>query len=301
LPSLLSELLAITESAGWRPFGGRFAPVLAEVRRSGSVQRLSVAVSDGTQRVPSVVMGLQISALDADSFVLRLQSSLRLARDSEILRSAGRRYRQQHGSEGMPSVNALLESGLIQFEPGALWPRYRWQGETTVAEPPLAAPDFASDAYQRSEPGGLVLRYLMPPFTANDIEHRFAGKVGKLQLDDLEAGRYRLCSGYYQGTLWIGNDASVVIDWIARLAAEAAPSPYAEVAALGPDVAHAKALALVLPARLLDVGQIYPDDDVNQVSRRALADLAQYRAALFGLSGDDRNQELHVWATLLRR
>lgn len=280
LPAILRDLSTLLESVGIRPFGGRFAPVLEELRRGDGVLRLGVAVSDTRQRVPSVVMGLEMSAADADAFVLRLQSSLRVARDNEVLLSAGRRHRRQPSDKAMPDVTALLRSGEIAPEQGALWHRYQWQGETVVAKPPLTAQDFAGDVYNRTTAGGLALRYLMPPFTANDLEHRFAKDRDELQVDELLADRYRLCSTYSGDTLWIGNDEPVLVDWIAHLAKDPPSSAFAEIANLGPGALRAKALGLAQPARLLEAAQLYPDNEINRLARGDFSDLAPFRAVL---------------------
>ncbi len=300
LPALLREASAVLLSAGYAPFGGRFAPVLAEVSSSEGVRRLHVALSDSSKRVPGVVMGLQMSATDADALVLRLQTSLRVARDNEILRSAARRHREQHPDAAAPAVAELLDGGQIAADRGGLWARYRWQDDMAVPNPPLAAQDFAGNDYTAKSGEGMRLRYLMPPFTANDLEHRFAERREELQVDRLVADEYRLCSVYHDGTLWIGNDAAVVGEWLARLAGEALANPLAEVAALDSRAADAKALMLLQPSRLRDAGQLYPDDEINQLSRQALADLDAYRAVLLDVAADPQAKELHVRARLVR-
>ena len=173
------------------------------------------------------------------------------------------------------------------------------QGKAVEPKTALTARDF--NPYTRKAADGSTLHYLMPPFTDNDLAHRFDKARDTLQLEELRADRYRLCSTYREGTLWIGNDASVLSGWIGRLQRDPPTNNFADAAELGNDASHAKALALAQPARLLEAGQLYPDNEVNTMSRQWLADLAQYRAALIGLSADTREQELHVWATLLRQ
>ncbi len=301
LPRLLRTLLTLLESTSTAPFGGPFAPVLQELQRGEGVRRVSIAVSDTRQRVPGVMLGVQISARDADAFILRLQSSLRATRDNQILRSVASNHRQQQAGEATPDIAALLQSGEIELEREALWLRYRWKGDTVVANPPFAAQDFSGDTYARTTADGLALRYLMPPFTANDLKHRFAAEREELQVEDLLADRYRLCSAYYEETLWIGNDAPMLIDWITRVSKEPPSSTYTEVTSFTPGVVRAKALALAQPARLLEAAQLYPDNDVNQLARQDFSDLSPYGAVLIGMEAAANEQELNVWATFRRR
>ena len=122
-----------------------------------------------------------------------------------------------------------------------------------------------------------------------------------MKVDELKADRYRLCSIYHNGTLWIGNDGTILANWIERLRHAAPSSNFADAATLNPDAENAKVLTVVQPVRLFEAGQLYPDNDVNKMSRQWLADLAPYRSVLVGLSTDPQEQELYVRATFLRR
>lgn len=296
---LIRELSALLDNAGIRPLAGRFAPVIAELRRGDNLQRLSVAVSDANQRVPGFVLGLQMPAADADAFVLRVQTALRINRDGDILRSASARLREAQGGGAVPGLQALIDNDQIKPEEGALWHRYRWPGTAVEPKTALTKQDFSS--YERPAADGSLRRYLMPPFNDNDIAHRFHDSRDSLQLDQLRADRYRLCSTYRQGALWIGNDAIVLDAWIARLQRDPPSTNFQDAAVLSRAAAQAKVLVLAQPAHLLQAGQLYPDNEVNTMSRQWLVDLAAYRATLLGLSADARAQELHVWATFLRR
>lgn len=88
---------------------------------------------------------------------------------------------------------------------------------------------------------------------------------------------------------------------IERLRHAAPSSNFADAATLNPDAENAKVLTVVQPVRLFEAGQLYPDNDVNKMSRQWLADLAPYRSVLVGLSTDPQEQELYVRATFLRR
>ena len=327
LTAQFQDLAAIPFIAGLEPLSGQFAPVFAELQGSASVQGLSVAVSDANQRVPGLVLGVRMDISEANALMLRLQTSLRIKRDREILRSAREIYAQKFGSNKLPPLqayidagvfknvqrpglifnrnDALIIAGVITDEPGALWSRYPYPqaGAITPADPdpPFTAQDFAGEDYVRAATGGGTLRFLMPPFTNNDLVHRFADKRDELKVDELKADRYRLCSIYHNGTLWIGNDGTILANWIERLRHAAPSSNFADAATLNPDAENAKVLTVVQPVRLFEAGQLYPDNDVNKMSRQWLADLAPYRSVLVGLSTDPQEQELYVRATFLRR
>lgn len=305
LTAQIQDLTATLLIAGLEPLGGQFAPVFAELQGSSSVQGLSVAISDPNQRVPGLVLGMRMGISEANALVLRLQTSLRVKRDREILRSARTVYAQKFGAGMVPPMQALIYAGVIKDEPGALWSRYPYPqvdaSTPSDPDPPFSAQDFAGEDYVRVAASGGTLHFLMPPFTDNDLEHRFADKREELKVDELKADRYRLCSIYQNGNLWIGNDGTVLANWIERLRHQA-PSPnFADAATLDPNAETAKMLMVVQPVRLFEAGQLYPDNDVNKVSREWLADLALYRSVLIGLSTDPQEQELYVRATLLRR
>ena len=302
LTAQIQDLAAIPFIAGLEPLGSQFAPVFAELQDSSSVQGLSVALSDPNQRVPGLVLGVRVSESEANALVLRLQTSLRIKRDREILRSARAVYAQKLGGGKVPPMQALIDAGVIKDETGALWFRYpHTQVDVSTPSPPFSAEDFASEDYVRIAAGGGALHFLMPPFTDNDLDHRFANKREELNVDELKSGRYRLCSIYQNGTLWIGNDDTVLSNWIERLRHQA-PSPnFANAATLNPSAENSKVLTVVQPVRLFEAGQLYPDNDVNQMTRKWLADLALYRSVLIGLSTDPQEHELYVRATLLRR
>lgn len=296
---LLRDLAEIPAVAELEPLHGHFAPVFKQLQRSDSVRGLSIAVSNANLRVPGIVLGLRMAASDADAFVLRLQSSLRSERDREILRSARAAFAQQSGTEDQPTSQDLLDAGILQVEPGALWSRY-----ATIdadPDPTLTAKDFSGEEYRHPLAGGNTLRSLMPPFSENDLAHRFADMRDELEVDELRNDRYRLSSVYIDGNLWIGNDGQVLTHWIDRLLGEAQTENFADAAFLDPDAAEAKVLATVQPVRLLEAGKLYPDNDVNRTSRQWLTDLASYRTALFSLSSDPKEQGLNVRATLLRQ
>jgi hypothetical protein len=296
---LLRDLVAVPAVAKLKPLQGHFAPVFAQLQRSDSVRGLSVAVSNANQRVPGMVLGLLMAESDADAFVLRIQASLRSERDREVLRSARATYAQRFGTESVPTNRALLDAGILEAEPGALWSRYA----TSDAEPDpaLTAEDFSGDEYMHAIAGGGTLRSLMPPFSDNDLVHRFANMRDDLQVDELREDRFRLSSIYKDGSLWIGNDGQVLTHWTDRLQREAQTRNFSDAAILDPDAANAKVLAAVQPVPLLEAGKLYPDADVNRTSRQWLTDLAAYRTALFSFSSDPKEQELYVRATLLRQ
>ena len=269
-------------SAGYTPYGGRFAPVLAQVPDSEGIRRLHVALSDSTRRVPGVVMGLQMSAADADTLVLRLQTSLRLARDQEILRSAARRHREQlaaavpsapsvptlaappsaPGAPGAPaaaaapSVAELLEAGQIAADRGALWARYRWQGDKVLPSPPLSAQDFAGADYAARSADGLPLRYLMPPFTATTSI--IALRCGETNCRSIDCSPMPTGCAACTTTARCGS-ATMRRSFATGLRACRAPRrriPLAEAAALDFAGRECKALVLLQPSRLRDAGQL---------------------------------------------
>jgi hypothetical protein len=278
-----------------------FPGLLNDLRGANTLSEISLAASDPTARVPRMVAGLRMAETEADVVVLKLQTSLRLKRDREILRLAADAYRSQASLDAATPVRVetLRRSGLLGVQNDALWPRYALASDHEVPEPALAARDFDNPSYNRYGGAGIVLRYLMPPVTEDDFAYRFSAKRDQIDEAELKRGGYRLCSVYIDGTLWLGNDAEVLADWLARLAAMPV-SNYAASVNTREAPALAKANLLLLPRELLESSQLYPDDTVNESTRKLLADIQQYRSARLVIESHLPEREIHLLARLDR-
>jgi hypothetical protein len=291
-----------TRSGPLAGFQRLFPGLLDELRGFDSVTDLSLAASDPLARVPGVVVGLRMAKAEADDLVFHLQSSLRLKRDREVLRLAAKRYRSDNGLAGSApaAVGALLAAGLLDNRRDPLWPRYSAASEVASPEPALARRDFDNPSYVRSGDAGVVFRYLMPPVTDDDLSYRFTDQKAESQRTDLKQDKYRLCSAFDGGTLWLGNDAEVLGGWLARQRRAPVSSDYADALARHGGLAHSKLNLLLLPRQLLESSQLYPDDTVNKTMRDYLADVQQYRSALLVVTPYPTEREIHVLASFDR-
>jgi hypothetical protein len=285
----------------------RLFPGLLQQELGGlqTVDGLSVAASDPSARVPGAVVGLRMSAAEADDLVFQLQRSLRLKRDREVLRLAADRYRAALASAGLADarevpMQALLNLLPLSQEAHPLWSRYQVANAQEQPEPALTRADFDNTSYVRPGVDGGVLRYLMPPVTDDDIRYRFAGRAGEIQMADLKRDKYRMCAAYNAGTLWLGNDAEVLVGWLGRLRRAPASTDFVDAMQRHDGVAATKLDLLLLPRQLLESSQLYPDEGVNRAARQALADVRQYRSALLVLTPHTNEREIHVLASFDR-
>jgi hypothetical protein len=298
LSYFLRYLPADTPSGPLAGFQRLFPGLLDELRGVNSLSELSLAASDPLARVPGMVAGLRIAKTEADAMVVRLQSSLRLKRDREILRLAADEYRSQASLDaGTPvTVQTLRVHGLLGQQNDALWLRYALANDRAVPKPALAGRDFDNPSYVRPGKAGIVFRYLMPPVTDDDLSYRFSDKRDQIDAAELKQNKYRLCSAYRDGTLWLGNDAEVLAGWLARLGAMPVSNDYAAAMDGREAPAQAKLNVLLLPRQLLESSQLYPDDKVNKTMHELLVDVRQYRSAQLVITPIETEREIHVLA-----
>jgi len=298
LPYFLRYLPADTPSGPLAGFQRLFPGLLDELRGVNSLSELSLAASDPLARVPGMVAGLQMAKTEADAVVVRLQSSLRLKRDREILRLAADAYRSQASLDAATpvTVQTLQVAGRLGPQSDALWSRYALANDRAVPKPALAGRDFDNPSYVRPGEAGIVFRYLMPPVTDDDLAYRFSDKRDQIDGAELKQDKYRLCSAYRDGTLWLGNDADVLAGWLARLSAMPVSNDYAAAMDGREAPAQAKLNLLLLPRQLLESSQLYPDDKVNKTMRELLADIRQYRSAQLVITPHRTEREIHVLA-----
>jgi len=289
-------------------FNAIFPELLHELRHFTTLTHIGIAPRQLSERVPGVIAGLTMSKDEADALVFRLQSSLRLKRDREVVRGAIERYRERTPSEraGSPAVqaDALLAAGLLRPDRDALWSRYRRLDARRVAsmtpEPALAPNDFVGESYVKRRAEGFELRYVMPPVTDDDLDYRLVEERGKIESEDLKRDRYRLCAVYISGTLWLGTDADLLDRWLELLRSDSATNEFRDLASIRPSADDAKLSALALPRQLLESGQLYPDWNVNRTTRLMLADFSQYRTALMTMTTRRGERELDVAVTFRR-
>jgi hypothetical protein len=285
-------------------FDALFPGVLQELRELTTLTHAGVTMSEISERVPGVIAGLAMSQNEADELVFRLQSALRVKRDTEILQAAIEQYLNAPGSAEVDrsvTVDALLAACLLRPERNSLWSRYALtEGSTSVLVPKFSPSDFLNDSYINRQSDGTILRYVMPPVTDDDFDYRLSELKEEIEIDELKRDRYRLSSVYVGNTLWLGNDADVLGRWLDRLRSQHISTEYRELLAIDPSAAAAKVSLLALPRQLLESGELYPDSQVNETTRQMLSDLRQYRAVLLALTTRPGEREIDVRITLRR-
>lgn len=307
----------LPESSFWRDFGALikqfggtdkspleslFPGVMDELEKARNAGRMNLAVSNESGAVPDVLLGVEMNEAEANDLVFRVQSKLRIDRDKRIL-DAARKQRAESG-DGVATLwglspQALVAEKFLSDARDPLWTRYRQVNDATRVDPPLVPADFANATYERVE-GGRVLRFVFPPMTDDDIRYRVSKESrDRVSEEDLKADRYRLCSVYWQGTLWFGNDASSVQRWLKRLQSPRVNADVADVSRIAESGRHTKAALFIHPRALLEQGMLHSDPRVNEWAQH-LADLADYRALLMTISADQNEKELYASVTLLR-
>lgn len=296
--SLADLLRLLAGDAAARRLSGideSFPGLLPQLQRARTLERVSAAVIDTGQSVPGVAIGLQLSERDADAVVIGMQSALRIKRDREILAAVKvRKLLPNDAAQVLAAADLTTAS-----EP--LWARYRGPVARAEPNPPLSAPDFAGPDYLRTGVDGGVLRDLMPPFTDDDLAWRLEGQdTGKLRIDDLRAGRFRVSSAYRDGTLWVATDAIELERWLARLRAPLAGGEFADAAA-GVHGSHAaKLLAVSLPQALNAAAALHPQPEVREQRLQWLGDLTGFRSVLLSVVNGTERGEMHVDVQFLR-
>lgn len=301
LPYFLRYFTSATAAISFSSFNKLFPGLLDELRNLTTLTQISLATSAPSERVPGMIVGLRMSQREAEDLVFRLQSTLRLKRDREILKQAAIRYGEKNGTDVRPFVNVetLLASGLLTSARSALWSRYQFKEGQAALQTPLDKQDFNDESYSRTLTNDIVFRFIMPPVTDDDLAYRF--ERDQINGDDLKRDRYRLCSSYDGNTLWLGNDAEILGPWIERTRQAPLSTDYEDVLLRAKASGGEKLSALVLPRQLNEAGQLYPDSEVNKMTREYLSDVGQYRAVLLVVTTRSRERAINASTTFLRR
>jgi len=226
--------------------------------------------------------------------VSRLRRRLVSGRDRAVLEAAREEYR-----DGEPTVQALLDAGLLTGGDDQRWTYYRFDGDeialdTTV--PPSRL--FPASTFDRSA-GDLRVHLLSPPVTADDLRYNdaLAGADSALVTSD----RYRIAAVQLDSTLWLGPDADVLVAFLHRLPpavpALADRPVYRDARQRGP---AAPKLELFLDVeRLIALGLLDADAEVQATAKRVLAQLRDHQALSVTLAPIDASH-LRLTARLLR-
>lgn len=279
-----------------------FPGVWEQLEKRDTATRVSLAVSGEAKSVPDVLLGVQMPQVDAQDLVFKLQSKLRLDRDTQILDSAfeQRRKNFDDGTKRDESPVTLVSEKLLSDERDPLWSRYRKVKGAITAVPPLTPSDFANSTYVK-EHDGYMLRFILPPMTDDDFRYRLSDEAkGQVSERDLRADRHRLCSVYWEGTLWFGNDAERLLWWLNRQKASGANVDLDDAIRIAGNSLRSKVTLFLHPRQLLEQGLLHPDPRVNEATNKYLSDIDHYRAVLLTIAPDENEREFHVGITLLR-
>lgn len=298
---LLSSIISAESLADLRSIIPAF--LVDEIADAASLRGMSLTLSDESKRLPGFVLGLQLAPDDASDLVFRLQRRLRIERDRQVLKAAAERYRAQMADSTKTSTPAtgsdLVLAGLLSEQRDPLWSRYRFDDGVVSPTAPIELRDFDRPSYVTAH-GEHKLQYLLPPFTVDDVNYRLTeDERSSVSASDLEQDKYRTTSGYVGGTLWIGNDAEVLANWLDRLSSAGARVAYDSVVARMEGIGGAKFALFVQPREFLEAGQLHPDPRVNRETRRFLMDFRHYRAMMVTIGANDHEREIDVAGTLL--
>lgn len=297
----LPELLRHMSVTGWDDgdlgLGRAFDPVLEHLSQDTRFSRGTMVLSDASSPEPGLALGLRMTSQDADALVFRLQSALRLERDTQIVTGAVRAL--TYDEQKAATIATLRQAGKLLPEHEALWTRYTWDGHTLTSKPALTPSDFDNSDYRRRV-GNDRLVYVMPPFTDNDLRHRFAADADKLRVADLKAGRFRLCSVYHQGVLWIGTDAPVLTQWLAKLRKPEDDRDYRQAREDAGELGGMRVRLVAHPRHILEAARVNSDGDVAEWADEWLSDLSAYGITHAGVSPDPQRKEWHVRAIFIR-
>jgi hypothetical protein len=283
---------------------GPFATFLTHLTSLNSVGELRVAFRGVRDGVPGFVLALEGTAADFERVILGQRTALRESRDRRILKAALAEF----DAKAYRDASALEDlKPLLAPEAGALWDRYLSFVITKLSadhpevpsekitvnfkSPELTAEDFSDVGYDiiyRNR----RLRYLAPPFTANDERFLMSGAIEnvrewrispikenaetndvRVRVEALKQGKYRMISYFDEsrGFLLVGSDIDTLIRHL-----EDPRGVDQDINLIPP--ASAKIFLQGNPQWLLNEGLGYPDKDVRRFFDENFRDLERYRS-----------------------
>jgi hypothetical protein len=251
------------------------------IQEAGKSSRVSVAVGTDARGVPDLLIGITVPQDEADRIVFAAQRELRLSRDRRIIEAALESRASSFTTRPSDVSGAtLVAEKILTSDADGLWSRYRKTGGNITIDPPISPRDFDNAAYVRRDQQVHTLRYIAPPTTENDLRYRSrASPPDESVLEDLKSDKLRLCTVYWNGTLWLGNDADTLGRWLKRGAGLENPDLEEALRRSGKP-RGTKAAVFLQPRQLLEQALLHPSKEVNDTGKSFLSALDHYRAVL---------------------
>lgn len=314
-PAEAAALLVVDDAAISRylRFAGRFAGaarfmreryggILAALRDTAGLERVSVAVTGYRDGLPEIVLALDGDAAALERVVKRQQLRLAGQRDRRVLEGALAAWQARGRPGSVATVERLGQEGLLAPDPALR--DYDFEGGAggvAVTGAP-SSERFAGAAYRR-DVGGYAVRYLAPPRNANDVRYLLDPEDPEDPDDgapiDTAAfvdDRYRLATSLVGGRLLVATDASALETPFGERTTQEPPL----WDALRRSAAGDKAWVGIDVGRLVELGLLTPEPDVQEFVRHYLLDFSAHPAAFARLRADPSAGAVRVELTLAR-
>ncbi|MGE5218163.1 MAG: hypothetical protein ACM3SP_14270 [Chloroflexota bacterium] len=277
---------------------GNFDTFIKAIPRTPNDGQLRVVAFRLREGVPDVVMALSISQSNALKLISEQRTSLRRARDEEIICAAANNYAEAN-HEAPERIDQLGQ--YLKSEPGAAWSLYTIHGanaeqdesgkecrnERQSANSPVAivaaafSPELFSGPTYNTEYRGRRIEYIPPAFTLNDELYRLKIKGGaQVDIAALRNNRFRLAAYYndHAHALIVGTDLGALQPIIDRDLSEGRRTAQLyEQDGMINDSASSKISVSTDGRWLITQGLLYPNKQVKDFVEKYLLDLEQYR------------------------
>jgi hypothetical protein len=232
-------------------------------------------------------------------FVDNLQTRHRATRDRFVLEQALQAHRERFSGEQATSVEELLDKGLLKVEPHSLFDRYTIE-DGVVSSDDVSARDLQNPSYLRSYKSRTI-EYLLPPLTENDLHHETESTAEEREL--LLSDRYRLPTLLVDDVLWIANDVAeieAVVDRGLDELPNLSESPVFQ-AVSAQWSGREKVRAFFDVDRLMTLGLLSPESQVQETAKQALHDLRNHPAISFDLKTKKLRNRMTLSVRLIHR
>lgn len=273
---------------------GPIAGIIDELQGTAGIGGLALTIAGSDNGVPETVLMAQAAPDTLTDLVSRLRRRLVTDRDRAVLEAARGRYRG-----GAPTVRALLEAGLLTGGDDQRWMYYHFDGDEIVLDTAVSVSRLFPPSIFERRSGDLHVQLLSAPVTADD--RRYDEALADADSALLAGDRYRVAAVQVDSTLWLAPDADVLAAFVRRLP-PALPALgdrpiYRDARRAGPS---APTLEVFLDIdRLIALGLLDTDADVQETAQRVLAQLRDHQALSVTVARIDA-KHLRLTARLMR-
>jgi hypothetical protein len=246
-----------------------------------SVNELSFAAIEGRRGNPDWIAWIPMTKSHAAAFVLNWQSTLRRERDTNILAAARLAFREEKGAD-INAVDELIQNGYVDPSNEFPWSVYHLCADAeSICADDYDPEWFESVSYVQAS-DGYNLRYILPPVTDNDLRYLLDEEI--MDVEELKADAFRLCSTYLNGRLILATDGATLDYALAKRGLNGQDEPVPGERAR----ADKKVQLSGSPEWILDQGLFLSSGEEDQDALgRFLTDLQHFRRVTIEIGTDD--------------